>query len=377
MNQRGSALIVSFLFVILMAGWVAHDLNQSASEARAAALYNTSSRAFQLAEAGLDQTVRNLQTIGGEDDIYTASLGTGSFSINNPLTVLGTLLYRANITGTDGSVQRRIDAVLLVTPLSLFRYGVFGDESVTFEGNAYIDSYDSRSGPYDSVTNSNGNGNIGTNSTENGAIDINGSGHYIDGQLSVGPNVANPEDLVDGLNPALISGDPPVISQSEFPLPTVSIPEGLTCTDLSLQGSTTWILSSPGPYCYNNLHVKGGAVLTSDGPVTIYLIESLDFEGDSQIGVLNDPTQFLILMESGSSVDISGSIEGDAELYAALYGPDATIHIAGDADIYGSIVGNDVTLSGDARLHYDEALADINILSNEGEVEILSWRDDE
>lgn len=376
-NKRGSVLIAGFLFAILLAGWLASDLSQSASAARAATLYNTSSRAFQLAEAGLDQTIRNLQTIGGEDDIYGASLGTGSFSINNPLTVLDTLLYEVNIIGTDGSIQRRIDAVLLVTPLSLFRYGAFGDEGVTFEGSAYIDSYDSRNGPYDAVTNSGGNGNIGTNSTDAGAVDINGSSHYIDGQISVGPNIVNPEDVVDGLNTSLISGDPPVISQSEFPLPTVNIPEGLTCTDLSLEGATTWTLNSPGPYCYSNLHVKGGAVLTSDGPVTIYLVESLNFEGDSQIGVLNDPTQFLILMESGSSVNISGSIAGNAELYAAMYGPDAEIKIAGNADIYGSIIGNDVTLSGDVRLHYDEALADINILSNEGEVEIISWRDNE
>ena len=73
-NNRGSVLIAGFLFAIVLAGWLASDLSQSANEARAATLYNNSSRAFQLAEAGLDQTIRNLQTIGGEDDIYGASL---------------------------------------------------------------------------------------------------------------------------------------------------------------------------------------------------------------------------------------------------------------------------------------------------------------
>ncbi len=178
-----------------------------------------------------------------------------------------------------------------------------------------------------------------------------------------------------GLDTDQVTGDPPVVSHPEYPLPEVQLPAGVVCNDLSLQGSVTITLPSPGTYCFRNLSVRGGAVLTSDGPVTIYLSESLSFEGDSTIGVVNDPTQFLFLMASGTNITMEGSIEGEAEIYGAMYGPDATFDIEGDAIIYGSVIGNEVHMSGDSRLHYDEALADVNLLSNEGIVEIISWRE--
>ena len=68
-NNRGSALIAGFLFAILMAAWLASDLSQSATQARAATLHVNSSKAFHLAEAGLDQAIQNLQSVSGTDDI--------------------------------------------------------------------------------------------------------------------------------------------------------------------------------------------------------------------------------------------------------------------------------------------------------------------
>jgi len=374
-NKQGSVLIVALLFVMILAGWVAHDLSQSATEARAATLYNTSSRAFQLAEAGLDQAIVNLQTISGTDDIYTGSLGTGSFSIQEPMTVLSPLLYEASVVGTSNGVQRSLQAVLQVEPQSIFQYAVFGDINVTVSGDVRIDSYDSRNGPYDVLTNANGNGNIGTNSTTADAIKLSGNIH-IDGQLSLGPGVAQPETVVEGFESYMVTAEPPVISGPEMTLPEVSVPEGLSCIDLSLSGQTTHTLSSPGVYCYNALSVGGGAVLTSDGPVVVYLKDSLSFSGESVIGVTTDPSQFTFLIAPDSSVDISpGAVSGSANIYAAMYGPNASFSISGDVHLYGSIVGRDATISGNVQFHYDEALADNNMLSAEAKVKLLSWQD--
>ena len=375
-RQRGSVLILMAFVLTLATAWTSSGLERSSTEHRAAQADNRSYRAFHLAEAGLEQTIRNLRTIDGQDDIYAGILPTGTYIVDQPLTVLDVLLYEARIHGTAGNVQRTIDAVLQVTPLSLFRFAMFGDEGVTIGGEARVDSYDSRNGPYDPVANADSRGDVGTNSTAMGGIDLNGNSFFIDGQLSVGPGVASPETLVDGFNDALISAEPPVVSRPEFPLPGVRIPDGMACTDLTLSGSVVQTLPSPGVYCFAHLHVRGGATLTSNGPVTVYLTESLNFEGESTIGVVNDPTKFLFLIAPGSHVTMSGEIEGEANFYGAMYGPDATIAIAGDAVIYGSVVGNEVQMSGDSRLHYDEALADINTLSNEGRVGLRSWRED-
>jgi len=374
-GQRGSIFVLSAFMVMLVTAWMSSGLGQSSTEHQAARLSLDSSRAFHLAEAGLEQAIQNLQTISGTDDVYAGTLPTGTFTIDQPLTILSVLLYEAHTHGTSRNVQRSLDAVLRVTPLSIFRFAMFGDKGVTVGGSARVDSYDSRNGPYNVPTNVGVHGDVGTNATDYGAIDLNGSQLFINGQLSVGPGVAQPNSIVDGFNASLISANPPVVSRPTFPLPEVKIPQGLACQDLALQGSVVWTLPSPGPYCFTNLSVTGGATLTSNGPVTIYLVNSLQFEGNSTIGVVNDPTKTLFLMASGSSVTIQGAIEGNANMYAAMYGPDAHIAIDGHAAIYGSIVGNKVGMAGDSALHYDEALAHVNNLSNEGKVDLLCWRE--
>jgi hypothetical protein len=375
-SSRGSILILAVIIIGFLVTWSSTGLRQSTVEHIAAERDSSNYRAIHLAEAGLDQVIDNLRTIEAADDVFGDTLSNGTFVVEQPLEEISPLVYRATIHGAFDDAQRSIEAVLQVTPLSLFRYAAFGDEGVTLDGNPYVDSYDSRSGEYDEVTNANGNGDVGTNDTSPGAITMDGSNVYVDGQLSVGPNVTDPETIVTGFDADKISGDPPVISQPEFPLPAVQIPEGVTCNPLSLTGAVVFTLPSPGTYCFSDLAVQGGAVLTATGPVTVYLTESLSFEGNSTIGVVNDPTKFLFLMASGTEVEIVGSIEGNAEFYGAMYGPDAAFSIAGNAEIYGSVIGNEVTLAGNAELHYDEALADVDILSNEGVVDVLSWREE-
>lgn len=376
-SQRGVLMILMIVVTVFTLGWLSDGLRRSTVEHNAAILNQDSVRALHLAEAGLDQMIENLRTISGADDIYASNLPNGSFVVEEPLIVLEPLLYEANIHGLSGLVDRKLEAVFRVQPKSIFQYAAFGDEGVTISGSASIDSYDSSlDDPYGVNGNQNSEGDIGTNSTEEGAINMNGNNYYVDGQLSVGPDVDNPEDAVDGLNSSLVSADPPVISREEFPLPEVKIPDDVTCEEFEpIDAGTVRTLDQP-VYCYGDMHIAGGVTLTSSGPVVIYLTGTLTFGGESTIGVVDDPTQFLFLMESGSSMDVSSDIVGAATMYAAIYGPDASIFIAGEADIFGSIVGNEVGIAGDAQLHYDEALRDVTTLSNVGTVELLSWRED-
>jgi hypothetical protein len=374
-GERGYILPLAFLVVLLVTGGASAMVMRSATENGAASLYRHAEGALQLAEAGLDQEICNLATIAGTDDVFSGTLPNGTYAIQTPVTVLQPLLYEVHVEGTAPGVQRRLTAVLQVEPLSIFRFAMFGDTGVTVSGSTYIDSFDSRLGPYHVTNNANDEGNIGTNSTTTGALDLNGDDLYVAGQLSVGPGIADPETVVSGFDEDLISGTPPVVSSPDFPLPAVTIPEGLTCTHFSLQGSVTWTLD-PGTYCFSELDVRGGATLTSSGPVTIYLSESLTFSGSSTIGVAGNPSQFMFLMASGTSVEIESEITGNSTLYAAMYGPDAAIEIKGDAEIYGSVVGNTVSIIGDAQLHFDEALADSDILSNEGIVTMRFWQEE-
>lgn len=374
-GRRGSLLVLVVLALTFFISWLSIGLRRSSAELVAAETSSHTYRAIHLAEAGLDQVIGNLHTIDGTDDIFGGTLSGGTFTVQQPLTVLSPLLYQAHIEGDFANARRTIEAVLYVTPLSLFRFAAFGDQGVVLDGNNYIDSYDSRNGPYDLLTNANDEGDVGTNAAAAGAITLDGNSLFVNGQLSVGPGVADPATVVTGFDDSQIAGEPPVVSRPEYPMPTVQIPEGITCNPLTLNGSVTYTLPSPGTYCFSRLKVESGATLTSTGPVTVYLTESLAFAGNSTVGVVNNPSQFLVLMESGTLVTIEGAVEGNAEFYGAMYGPDAAFNIAGNADIYGSIIGNEIHVAGSARLHYDEALEDVDILSNEGLVALRSWQE--
>jgi len=378
-GQRSEAgyLIVACLFVTaILLNLALVGLGRASQDLGVANHSSASHQAFHTAEAGLDQAVINLRTIDGADDLFGGTLAGDTFTIHQPLTILSPLMYHVQVEGVSGHARRTIEAVLRVTPLSLFRFAAFGDEKVTLDGNNYIDSYDSRNGAYHLLTNANDEGNVGTNAAAAGAITLDGNSLFVNGQLSVGPSAAaDPATVVTGFDASHIAGDPPVISRPAYPMPTVQIPEGITCNPLTLNGSVTYTLPSPGTYCFSRLKVESGAILTSTGPVTVYLTESLEFAGNSTVGVVNAPSHFLILMESGTRVTIEGAIEGNAEFYGAMYGPDAAFDIAGNADIYGSIIGNEITVAGSARLHYDEALEDVDILSNEGLVALLAWQE--
>ncbi|MBI3320951.1 MAG: hypothetical protein HYZ91_01635, partial [Candidatus Omnitrophica bacterium] len=317
--------------------------------------------ALQLADAALDQAIMNMRTLSvSSDDVTTATLSTGSFTIEQPPQLVGDQLYRVVAQGTSQQEQRRVEAIYRLTPQSMFQFALFGDSNINVSGSAFTDSYDSTHGPYNNDPNSPGynlshHGDIGTNSVITGGVTIGGS-IFIDGQVAVGPEVSNPASVVSGYDPVFITGgtSPPtdtqdVVSQpTVFPMVSVSVPAGLTCSDYTVGGNTTATLA-PGTYCYHNLTLQGGGTLTASGPVTVYLTGSLTAKGNSLIGVPADPKQVVILMTSSSGATLEeGTITGSTQFYGALYGPNATITITGNAKVFGSVVAKSVDVKGSA-----------------------------
>ncbi|HKB17006.1 MAG TPA: hypothetical protein VKF62_13150, partial [Planctomycetota bacterium] len=90
-------------------------------------------------------------------------------------------------------------------------------------------------------------------------------------------------------------------------------------------------------------------------------------------GVLNPskrPVSFRI--ESATAGEVR--LGGEAEFFGAVYAPAARVRLTGISETYGSLVGREVEVSGEARLHYDEALAEIQ---GDGppELRVRSWRE--
>lgn len=397
MHQRGVIYVMALGIILSVTIASATLLMRGLSETALSERSRSQLVALHLADAAVDQAAINLRTPSDvTDDVTSGTLPTGTFTIDAPPTAVGSLQWRVNTHGSsarDPALPRHIEAVFQLTPTSLFQFALFGDQNVNISGNAVTNSYDSRLGPYDERVNVGHRGDVGTNATARGGVAVNGS-IFVDGQVKVGPNVANPLSVVSGYDAAFITGgtsppsdDQDVVSQPQtFPMSPVSVPQGLTCNDLEIHGRRTVTLSSTGgplgngTYCFDDLDVRGGSQLTADGPVKMYLTGDLRLGGNSSsgssssVGVAGDPTKLIILIAS-TGAQLEGSVTGSAKFYGAVYGPQATLTISGNAEVFGSIIAKVVNLTGSAVIHRDDALASRTDFSNQSRTTLVSWRE--
>lgn len=393
-RQRGIVLITSVTVVMLLTSLGAALLMRSLNENLVGQRSATRQDAFYLAEAGLDQASINLRTPPPAenpqwivaDDIVTQTLPTGRFDLDPPQP-MGVNIWQVTSHGISGSEQRDIQAVYQLIPQSVFQFAVFGDLNVTVSGNAETDSYDSRIGVYNDEPgpgyNKDHNGDIGTNSTAEGGIDFGGS-IFVDGQLVVGPGVADPTSVVEDYDPSFITADPKVISATDtFPLPPVSVPPGLPCEDRSLVNDEVVTLTPDGgplgngTYCFHDLKLAGGSTFSSSGPVKVYITGTLTAKGNSAtVGTSGAPKDMLILMTPESNAVIEdAALAGTTDFYGAIYGPGADINIFGNAEIFGSVVARSVNVTGSALIHYDEGLNDLTTITNIYQRRVVSWQE--
>jgi len=395
-RKRGFVYVASLLFITVLTIIGTSMLVRSVSESSQSERFANQSIALHIADAGVDQAAQNLRTPTDlTDDITTKALPTGTFTLDTPVS-LGANTWKVvshGYSAKEPTRKRNIEAVYSLVPQSVFQFALFADQRITADGSTNTDSYDSRLGAYGAclsgcgggspVYNTGRNGDIGTNGTTAGSVALSGGSIFVDGQVAVGPGVSNPTSVVTGYNPALITGgtSPPsdtqdVVSQSStFPMPNVTVPDGLTCTDRTVQGNETVTLAT-GTYCYRNLTIEGNGTLTASGSATVYLTGQLTAQGNSSVGVATDPTKMVFLMTSTSEATIEqGTITGSNLFYGAIYGPQATINITGNAKVYGAIIADRVNLTGSAEIHYDEAVATLTNISNLYQTSVVYWQE--
>lgn len=393
-KQRGGFILVTVmgLMTILTLAVISiftRGLWQTSTGTR---LYDRSG-ALYLAEAAIEQASLNLKTPTTTDDITAQTISTGSFSISPPQ-LIGVNTWLVIATGTQGDNSRQVETIFRLTPQSIFQFAIFGDLNMSVSGSAETDSFDSSLGPYnddssDPAYNAGHNGDVGTNATTSGGVDVGGS-IFIDGQIAVGYGAPDPYAVVDGYDPLFVTGgtDPPsdtqdVVTQSNaFPLSSVTVPAGLTCIDHTVTGSTIETLTptggdnGDGVYCYNDLTLQGGSTLTTSGDVTVYITGQFRATGNSLMGNVSDPTQLLVKMTSSGDVAIDpGVMSGTTGFYGALYAPESTIDISGNAEIFGSIIAAQINVTGHASIHYDESITGLDEVSNTFTTKRLTWQE--
>ena len=311
-----------------------------------------------------------------------ANYGSGctSSAVINGMTIPPGMAY-LSAEGSISTARKTVNELLQIYSWP-FQGAGFGSSSVALSGNASTDSYESKAcgGGMYGGSNISQDGNIGTNSSSNGAVDLSGNAD-IGGAVSVGPGgtAGSPTVSTSGsVNcPGSSCSGGVNILPAPFPMPVITDPYGgAGTTNVNLSGSTNYGVLTPGQYgsislsgtstleltcgnySINSLQMSGNGEITIDSscsesnPVKLYVYNSLTISGNGFINNEEAPTLLIYGMPTLTTASISGNGNGGY----ALYAPNTNVTITGNGDLYGSIIGKTITNSGNAKIHYDTCL---------------------
>ena len=241
-------------------------------------------------------------TIGGVTGTYSADATLVTFPSGGSMVEAWQITSQGSIPGVQAS-NVEVKVTIERQSQSLLSFGVFGTGNscgdLTLSGGAYTDSFDSSQGTYAS-TKLDSNGNVGSN----GNVTLSGSTTEVNGTISVlQPNVGTCSAANDVTNSAG-SGAYQAITQlpnpQVFPNPPAISPAPPT-TNQNYTANTTL---SPGDY--GNVNMSGNKTLTLS-PGT-YNLNSLVLSGNSALQI-SPPGQVIINIEgtgASKAVDLSG-----------------------------------------------------------------------
>lgn len=373
-KERGMFLISSFLVLSLIGTFSLAVYFRSTTVSRTTERAENRIRAFQLAEAGLDRAIVELEkdsTYTGQG--YTALGNKGGYEaqVDTPDPVNNPDVRRITATGHSPAAssasyayeRRQVVSHISLNSQSGWKYSVFSDTNIDMSGNVKTDSYDSSKGPYNPAQ-AGKNGDIGTNTTQAHNIALSGN-VQVQGDAIVGPG-GDPNRVIVASGNSTIAGTQTAATQSQ-PLQSATIPDSLQMQDIKVKGNE--ILTLPGgTYWAENFVVSGNGRVNFTGPATVYISDEIKISGNGIGTAGNLPSNLKILVADDCEVSLSGN----SSFYGWLYAPDSRIDITGNGELFGAVVGKSIAMSGNGKVHLDEALNSTGTGSS-GSSHVLAW----
>lgn len=403
-SRRGSALIAALLVVVAVATLGLVWLEIALSRNREQIVAVDSKRAFYMAEAGLSEAFLGLVTgmsgnVGSE--VLPARFANGLFWTS--CTDEGDGRYTIKSTGLCGAGRASLAMSVEKQSSSVATLGVFADQSLIAEAGSFIDSFDSRDGPYTPAMLAIGAPlPTGARCGSNGDVALHGGASAVKvyGDARPGPGMT----LLRGAGVVVSGATAP--SETTSTLPPIEVPaiasSGARAT--SARGPT--ITLGAGEHAYDSLHVGGRHSLVIQGPssvvlgdlqvdaggsvridasagaVKLYVTRSIELaEGSTFSTTTALPASVALLVAASEQVDRDGdgsldepvSIDASGEYYGTVYAPSADVSTSPSLAIYGAIAARSLTLRAGTQMHFDRALLE-PALDEASLPDFLGWR---
>lgn len=383
-QNRGVMLVMALALLGVLWFMVLGFARSSIQSLRLANVNLASERALHAAEAGLVVTLKNLKAdpkyrppktsvkLMNSASTYQVFYLEGSAA---PVKLPTDAIYLLS-KGIDRSgLYREVGVVIKLggTSQSLLNFAVFSS-SLSLNGGSSIDSYDSKVGP--NVIGD--KASVGTNSTKPGSIEM-AAGTSIRGEIQVGPGgvvgdarpsrpTTKTENTVWKNWNAWSGAESTMAQVQEYP-PVEALAAGKVDLDVKWNGKDVEpgaygelkangggeVRLTGGTYVFESIKLNGGAKLTivGDQPVTIYVKDELDMSNGTVYNSSETPRNLIFMLEKGAEAKLTGG----AKAFMVVYGPEAEISMSGGTHLYGAVVADEISMTGGARIHYDEDLA--------------------
>jgi len=412
-EEEGFVLILGIIVMAFLLLLMAPFLFQLTGQHKSTQMTSNYITAFSLAEAGIERGIWELNygditSWSGDNSARTLTISdfqssegnvVGSIAINiiNPDGENPVIEATGKVAGAAPVKAMRTAQVVLKRddPPPLFDYAAFRQETIDVNSNALVDSYDSRKGNYGG-TNVGFDGNVGTNSTTYGSIDL-AANAKIYGSAYTGPE-SDPATAIITRSNALITGVKGALSEPKA-MPSVTAKGSLTSKGAYYLGGTNVDTISESGY-YTSFRLTSNAKVTITGDVTIYVTGDFSMQSNTQLEIAEGASLTLFLggsFEQSSNTQINNltkkasnlvvlgtdSFNGqmqwnsNSQFWGAVYVPKANVDFNSNADFFGAIVGRSVnSISSNARIHYDVALSN-KIVNFEGDFPyvVKSWQE--
>jgi hypothetical protein len=433
--EKGQSLMAAMVFVALMAITTATYLAWLTNEGRLTQRSHLWNQALHLAEAGVELSMAEFNfrysdgtafaTTNGwtrQGPTYTKTISNftnganqviGSINITIKDVANGTPVPTITAVGTatGGIMSPPVSRALFVTVYGSKRYPmtILSRGKMNFNGNnVYTDSFDSGNstkstgGLYD-VTKRQSNGDIynldGTvDTTSVGNADIYGKILTTPtGTVTMGPGGSVGPTFVDAQRATTVATGKAngwILYNASFPIPSVTLPAGASSwsTVTVAHGPTTW---NGGDYQTTSLGLASADQMTIKGNVRFYITGNASVGGSTKIILSSGATLQMyvagtVSVASGTSVNAGGlaannqwyglsssatwDVNGSGKWVGTIYAPDSAVTMNGGGsagDYSGSVVAKNLTMTGNTKIHYDEALG---VVVNDNNYKVLAWQ---